>query len=1173
MRTNASQPLQTGLIAFHSNRAEDLARVVFSWMHKKPLLALEEEVILVQSIGMAEWVKMELARAGGVCAAARVELPSRFMWRTYRQVLGSQTVPSESPLDKVPMTWRLMQLLPTLLGDAVFAPVAGFLAANEPQRMLQLASQLADLFDQYQNYRADWLQAWAEGQDTIALASGKNQELATDQRWQAHLWRAILQTLDEHAQQHIRPRLHQRVLDVLASGQALAQPVARRVTVFGMSQVPWSTMELLAGLAPHSQVMLAIPNPCRFYWGDIMDGRELLHASRRRQAPRTLAGQPALAPDTRALEDMHAHAHPLLAAWGRQSRDFIRLLDVFDDAEQSRQRFQETRLDLFDDQEEQADDSLLLRVQKRIRDLVPLHEGLAAPLRSQDRSIVFHSAHSPVRELEILHDQLLHLLATPDDAALNPRDVIVMVPDIEALAPTIRAVFGQYKRQDPRFIPFDIADLGAQSSSPLIGAVAWLLQLPQQRCRMSELVDLLEVPAIAARFGITQDDVPRLTQWMTGAGIRWGLHEGHRADLGLSACGDQNSAWFGLRRMLLGFASGAVAVDDALPSLGAIEPYAEIGGLDAELAGSLAHMLHALDHWWEQARCDGTPAQWIQRCEALLESMVLTQSDTDRMALRALEDGLRDWLLACEHAAFDQKVPLAVARAAWLQAVETPKMNQRFRAGGVTFCTLMPMRAIPFEVVCLLGMNDGDYPRHDMRNDFDLMGQTGLVRPGDRSRKDDDRQLMLESLLSARRVLYVSWCGHSVRDNSAQAPSVLVSQLRDYLSAAWGPAAVHERSTEHPLQAFSRRYFETESPLFTYAREWRVLHQDAPKLQPRPSVSDAPWMPDPHVPLKLDQLTEFLRNPVKAFFRQRLLVRFSPEEDTASDDECFGLVGLERYLLVDGLLASGSTSSGLQSGQSQVAASLARLRKAGALPLKGLGDLEQTTLHDGLARMLSAWYGVLAQYPLTAPRQSLRLQEGPVLLEDWIDHLRHEGDTDTPATWLELDPGTVCEQGKTPLARADKLLRYWILSLAAASVGRCVAGVVVGRDAVLRISAMTDPERAQSTLRMLLQLWLDGMNAPLALPPKTALAWLKGKDTAAKHRDARARYQGGHHQFGEVQEPCLARVYPDFEALVHDGRFQHLAHQVYGLLLAWRDQHVLAQLLDPTQAESAEVPA
>jgi len=252
---------------------------------------------------------------------------------------------------------------------------------------------------------------------------------------------------------------------------------------------------------------------------------------------------------------------------------------------------------------------------------------------------------------------------------------------------------------------------------------------------------------------------------------------------------------------------------------------------------------------------------------------------------------------------------------------------------------------------------------------------------------------------------------------------------------------------------------------------------------------------------------------------------------------------------------------------------LARLRKAGALPLQGLGDLEQTALREALGRMLNAWYSALSEYPLAAPRQSLRLQDGPVLLEDWIDHLRHDGGTDTPATWLELDPGEVSETGTKPLAQAHKLLKYWIRSLAAAASGSSVAGVVVGRDAVLRISPMVEPELAQSTLRMLLQLWLDGMNAPLALPPKTALAWLKGKDTAAKQRDARARYQGDRHQIGEMQEPCLARVYPDFEALVHDGRFQQLAQQIYGPLLTWRNQHVMVQLLDPTQAEPAEVPA
>ena len=144
-----------------------------------------------------------------------------------------------------------------------------------------------------------------------------------------------------------------------------------------------------------------------------------------------------------------------------------------------------------------------------------------------------------------------------------------------------------------------------------------------------------------------------------------------------------------------------------------------------------------------------------------------------------------------------------------MEAMDVPKLNQRFQAGGVTFCTLMPMRAIPFEVVCLLGMNDGEYPRRSMRSDFDLMGLPGTARPGDRSRRDDDRQLMLEALLSARRLFYVSWCGRSVRDNSEQPPSVLVSQLRDYLNVGWGQKVVSDRTTHHPLQPFSRRYFET----------------------------------------------------------------------------------------------------------------------------------------------------------------------------------------------------------------------------------------------------------------------------------------------------------------------------------------------------------------------------
>jgi len=1179
--------LQPGFLAFHSNRSEQLAAVVVSWLRRHPLNGLAEEVILVQSNGMAEWVKMEIARMGGVCAATRVELPSRFLWRTYRQVLGREAVPGESPLDKVPMVWRLMQLLPTLLAQPDFAPIAGFLHGDEPDRLLQLTNRLADLFDQYQNYRADWLQSWSEGQDSLILANGSHASLPAEQRWQPQLWRAVLRTLNAQQQQGIRPRLQQRMVEHLNAGGPLTSPVAPRVTVFGMSQIPLTTLQALAALSRHSQVMLAIPNPCQYYWGDIMDGRELLNAQRRRQPLRQGRELSAL-----PLDAMHAHAHPLLAAWGRQGRDFIRQLDHFDDAEKSRQQFDLARIDLFDDTPEQPGAPWLEQVQNRIRDLVPLAEHPTCALAAHDQSIVFHSAHSAVRELEVLHDQLLMRLAqhppstdtdtdTSAKTALNPRDIIVMVPDIERMAPAIRAVFGQYPRSDARFIPFDIADMSAKSDSPLIGAIDWLLRLPTQRCRMSELVDLLDVAAVASRFGIDPEALPRLTHWMVGAGIRWGLNAEHRSDLGLSACGEQNSAWFGVRRMLLGFASGAVPVENPLPALQALEPYAEVAGLEAELAGSLAHLIQALLHWSATASIPAPPAIWAERCRALLGSMLRCSAETDKQALRALEEGLVRWQLACEQSGFDAAVPLVVARTAWLDAVETPSLNQRFRAGGVTFCTLMPMRAIPFEVVCLLGMNDGDYPRRGNRSDFDLMGLPGHSRPGDRARRDDDRQLMLEALLSARRAFYVSWCGRHVRDNSTQPPSVLVSQLRDYLSAAWGQSAVDARTTQHPLQPFSRAYFETASTLVTYAREWRTAHAANGAAETPPTASTnastaataatappAPGaQPEASPPLTLGQLTQFLRNPVKVFFRQRLQVVFdeTPEED--ADDESFGIDGLQNYGLLQQLLTTATAQPDAVHAQACVEQSLERLRKTGALPLHVFGDREQQRLATTLATMLGAWRAQQSQYPDHAERQSIRLEHDGVQLQDWIDALRRSPVTPEHAhgsvAWLELQPSSLLVKTRGGYtARPDKLLTAWVRSLAIAASGVRAQGVLVGRDGVVTINPM-DTDTAITTLKRLLQLWHTGMAAPLPLPLQTALAWLADKEAATV-------FEGGHMSRGENEEPCLARMFPDYASLRADGRFEALADATYAPLLEWATTHVSAQAHASPTSDASE---
>ncbi|MBM3387482.1 MAG: exodeoxyribonuclease V subunit gamma, partial [Betaproteobacteria bacterium] len=691
--------------------------------------------------------------------------------------------------------------------------------------------------------------------------------------------------------------------------------------------------------------------------------------------------------------------------------------------------------------------------------------------------------------------------------------------------------------------------------SPLIDALDWLLALPQQRCRTSELVDLLEVPALAARFGLHAQDLPTLTRWMSGSGIRWGLSAAHRAGLGLGMCGEDNSVLFGVQRMLMGYACGADPVPadagDAVQVPAGVAPYAEVGGLDAELAGALAHLLQALTDWWQVCTQEATPAQWAERGRALLAALFKPCDEQDRSALAALDQALGDWVRACDEAGFAQAVPLDVARAAWLEALKMPRLEQRFRAGGVTFCTLMPMRAIPFQAVCLLGMNDGDYPRARPRTDFDLMGLPDMARPGDRSRQGDDRQLMLEALLSARQVLYVSWSGRSVRDNSEQPPSVLVSQLRDEIDLLWGPGTAQRLTTVHPLQPFSRTYFEEGSGLHTYAHEWRAA-QDAPSAEPvspsaalLPALDAAQGLPV----ISLAQLARFLRRPVGAFFRERLQVHLDDERSELHDEELFGLDGLSLHHLLAHALAHVPAELSPGTLSTHVQGVVQRLRQSGALPLAGVGVLEARQLAHTLHAQLGAALRERAACPDAAERVLVDLPHPLVRLQDALGGiLQGEG----VALSLSLRASRMVNfKRHPPQLEADKLIDIWLLSLAAAAMGQPLPCVVVSRDAVLRVPAQ-DSGSARAQLQVLLDTWAQGMRWPLPLPPGLALQWLQDRGHASALADT---YEGSDFRRAERdKDPALARTYPTLQDLLATGAFESLAETVYAPLHSWAAQ-------------------
>ena len=1207
-----------GLLVLHGNRLELLQQAVAEWLRRQPLDPLESDVLLVQSNGIAEWMKMALARHGGVCAATRVELPARFLWRLYRAMLGRAGAPPRSPLDKAPMTWRLMRALPDWLDRPGFEPLAQFLGAGaaageapgDLTRRLQLTERLADLFDQYQIYRADWLDAWAHGREVLVRADGTEAPLPDEQRWQARLWRALLDGLDPAERPAVRSDVHRRFVAAIRAGAAPHQPLPRRVVLFGHSHLPWQTLEALTTLAERAQVLLVVPNPCRFHWADIIDGRELLRAPRRRQPLRggvDLADVP--------LEHLHAQAHPLLAAWGRQGRDFIRLLDRFDDAAAARARFELPRIDLFDD-EADAEDApggvpLLVRVQRAVRDGLPMaeltaRECTAPPLPDDDRSIVFTVAHSALREVEILHDQLLDWLATPprgpdgrDGAPLAPRDIVVMVPDIEPWAPLIHAVFGQHGVGDARRIPYEIADLKLRGRQPMLVALEWLLRITEQRCTATELRDLIDVPALAARFGLREADRATAARWLGGAGVRWGLDAAQRGGLGLAACGEQNTGWFGLRRLLLGYAHGRGEIGADLgdagpgaddPPWARIDPYDEVGGLDAAIAGALAALIDTLRGWWREAGEAVPPRQWHARALALLDTVFEPADEADRLLLASLTDALGRWLDDCEAAGFDQPVPLAVLREGWLAGVDEPSLNSRFLGGGVVFCTLMPMRAIPFQVVCLLGMNDGDYPRRAPRSDFDLLALPGQQRPGDRARRDDDRMLMLEALLAARRVLALSWAGRSVRDNSAQPPSVLVAQLRDHLAAGWGEAVLARLTTEHPLQPFSRRYFEAghDARLHTWAREWRQAHEATPEAPALILPSAAPVADV----LTLARLERFLRNPVAQHFRERLDVEFPPLRPPADDDEPFTLDALDETLLLRDLIERPGDGDDdprgpdtLDACRAELLQRTTRLVRRGELPVGAWGERWRAQFVHQCAPVWQQWR--VWQRVLAEPVRPLPLvhADGELRIDDWLDALRHAPAGGDAPVWLALEARRLCRVVRTSGERVPqpgKLLRPWLRLLLAAALGHTVEARLVARDAVL---VLQPPESAVATdaLDTLLQAWRANRAAPLPVASRTALAWLQarasGRDDAEAQAErlARTAYEGGHTHPGEVEaDAALARLHPDWPSLRHGhhagGDFTVWAEILYEPLRQWAldPQRVRIEPLpdaDPGEAE------
>lgn len=1114
---------------YHSNALDVLAGLLSAEL-RVPAPGqglLEPDVVLIPQPAMRRWLQATLAEAHGVAANLEFLTPGEFVQRA----LDANVPARAEDLDAAALRWRIHAALsdPAVLRDRALQPMRAYLeSAPDPLKAWSLAGELAQAFEKYKAWRREWLLAWEAGE-----APGDPQ---------AALWRRVAGGTDHRAR-----RIDAYLRGFAAPGAPLPAGLPKRLFAFAILNVSPDVLRVIATVARVGTLHLYVPSPSRDYWGDLQ---------------RVRGGDP----------DAAAGENPLLRAWGAAGRDFMAVLGTYEVVHPD----VEFRGDADPGEGGGAlKGSLLRRLQSDLfhrrpsPPLAPTAEDARVrlpALRRDDPSLQVHACHTRLRELQVLHDQLRALFEDPRfDPPLQPRDVAVLAPDIDPYLPYLDAVFGGRGRgrNEAGFnqaIPYAVADASPLAGEPLADVFLRLLALPVARFGLVETLDLLASPPLAEAAQLDAAAFDRLHAWLHAAGARWGLDAAHRARLDAPA--DDAYTWaFALDRLLLGHATGSDA-PITTASGQVVAPMPELEGSALDALDTLVRLLRVLARHARVLDEALTPDGWRERLLGLLDALLPQppSSPATRRALDRLRTLIDDFAADARRAGVELPVPAGIVRAHFTAALSEADTRAPLLTGGVSIARMVPMRLLPFRATCLLGMDDGEFPRRDPAGGLDRLTADlagGQRRQGDRSTRDDDRFLFLQLFAAAQDVFYVSYQGADPRDGSVREPSVLVADL---LAAADAQHAPETKAGEalvvrHTLQPFAPAAFgsEDEPRRFSYhAQWWPAASQPAQKrvalpawfgeealaamtdgsdsgsgdsgasttvgignpvgdavernaAQPRQGGSEG------EATLSLDELRRFLQAPAETFLKQRLGLRLAEVE--AVDEDVEPLLapgrGFARQLLqkavFDAVLRGDDDAS-----------THSLLRARGLLPS---GPLGRRTLED-VRGQVDAYAAAFAEWRGAAEADAPRL-------EILIDGVTLQGSAGGAggAAGLVLS-GRVADAYPHGIARVrfdppagQSAIRNGLDWLLASAAGRNLPLVEFHDGGEHGVGphprAPLDQDEARDVLRMLIDLRAKGLRRPLPFAPYSgwelfrADSLERGLDLAAK------RWHGSDRSWGE----------------------------------------------------------
>jgi exodeoxyribonuclease V gamma subunit len=1094
----AGESTRRGLIVLQVHRAERADRLAegLAEILREPLAdPFAAEVVSVPAKGVERWLAQRLShRLGsgpdgdGVCA--NVVFPSV-------SALVEESAAAGGGPDRPADPWRPSRLVWTLLDvidQCTAEPWCGALGAHlgvpdgDPirhGRRYATARHIAELFDSYGIHRPEMVAAWSREEDVDGIGGS----LPSDLRWQAELWRRLSKHM---AVPSPAERLPEVCRTLREHPERLTLPP--RVSIFGPTRLPAMHLAVLAAVAQRREVHLWLTHPSPALWN------------------RVQADAVGRGPVTRRVDPSHElPRHPLLASLGRDTRE-LQLAIAAAGVPTAHHHHRSAA----------GADTLLGRIQGALaRDDPP--DGTDLPLLCpDDRSVQVHACHGADRQVEVLREVVLGLLADHED--LEPRDVLVMCPDIEAFAPLISASFGlgvENSGHPGHRMRVRLADRALRQVNPLLAVLAQLLELADSRLTAAQVLDFIAAPPVRRRFRLDDDDVERLRDLIARSGVRWGLDAGHRSRFRLG--GIRANTWAaGLDRILLGIAMSEddqCWIDTALP-------LDDVDSGDADLIGRLAEVVDRLGEVIVALSGEHPLTRWL---DVLASGVDALTAVTDRDAWQASQ--VRAELADVAAAAADAvqvRLSLADVRSLLAERLRGRPTRANFRTGELTFCTMVPMRSVPHRVVCVLGLDDGAFPRTTVADGDDVLARDPCV--GERDPRSEDRQLLLDAVLAATGCLVLIYSGADERTNTRRPPAVPLDELLDTIDTTVrtvdGRAARKQIVVRHPLQTFGARNFvpgalRTPKPFsFDQAALAGAVAAGGQRDEEPPFLS----APLPAVAVddvvQLDDLRRFLDHPVRSFLRRRLGISFFTDDEDPHDGLPVELDALETWAVGDRLLRARLDGADLQRCVQ------AEWRR-GTVPPGALGKRLLDHLADEVENLVAAagptMVGDPAVIDVRATLPGGRSAAGTVS--------NVYGDTIATLEYSRLGP--------------KHRLRAWLglLALTASHRSRPWRAVTIGRGTPGRLGRSTlgpvDPVLAGALLTRLVELSDQGLREPLPVSTKTSHAYAQARrrgrgaeEAQAAARDEWTRFGPG----GEGDDPAHALVWgaapPSFDALL-----------------------------------------